>query len=109
MSSATTCIESPVELETRSEEIHAADVGRAEQDALPLGVCLGEDLEVVDVDEVGGLSRGDLADAHHVGQVLGVVAERAAGGALHPWVVGRESQRVSQVCMDEARFAPARS
>ena len=78
------------ELQRRRDEVHAADVHGAEQHAPSVGARLVEELEVVDARPGGATSvRSASAEAHHVDEVLGVVAERAARGAPDARVVRR--------------------
>ena len=73
----------------------------ADQDPLSLRARRVEDLDVLDVDEVGRRGGRQLADAHHVDEVLGVVAEGAAGGGPHAAMIGVEAHRVRQVLVDD--------
>ena len=85
----------------RPDEVHAADVHRADQDASPSRSRFGQYLEVVDghqsIDDVGGEGR----HAHHVGQVLAVGPKRAARRAPHPRIIGRQAHRSGKVVADD--------
>ena len=102
MSSATTYSASPTLLQRRTDHVHATDVRGAQQHALALGARLGEDLDVLDAHQAARLLLGQLADPHHVDEVLRVVAERTARRVTNPRVVGREAHRPRQVLRDEA-------
>ena len=93
-------------LQRRTDHVHAADVRGAQQHALPLGARLLEDLEVLDAHEAPGILIGQLADAHHVDEVLRVVAEGAARGVANARVVGRQAHRPRQVLGDESLLRP---
>jgi hypothetical protein len=91
----------PHHVESRRDEVHAADVDRAEQDALAVGLGLAEDADVGDVDEVADLVGRDVGEAHDVGEVAGVVPERAPRGPRRARIVRGAAHGPRHVLADE--------